>query len=333
MALPVLSKTWQYNTNISITQGNSSPQGYCSQLLFELKEALIGFGSNPWVVVASSNASVANSNDNWAAWTDVRHENPGTAHSWIVLKQAGVATNFQICFDPIRNSGGNLSVVRTYVSENAGFTGGTTTNRPTATDEIDTWNHPSTGQPEWTDRILPSSVPGWLHVMQSTDGEITRFLYYSASVNYVFGNIEKPKDVQSGWTIPWIFTFSTSEYSGTDYKPTYGYLNDLCELTPCRAGGVTSAHCYYTAEGCISSTLAEQQSFTAPLDSSSYGMYPIGLWCLDVGAQGRLGALTDIWWASVATSDGDYYPADLSKQFVQVYDLVLPWNGGTMNRA
>lgn len=336
MALPTLSKTWQYAVNQHQVLGNSSNPGYCSYVLYDLKESLIGFSSSPWTVVSSSDGTPGGTGpgDNWANGADAIHYDGGTTPgAWIVLKQTGIAPNFQMLIRPVNNSGGNQSVVEVYISENAGFTGGDYQGtRPTATDEVETWAHPNTGQAEWTDRIALDTTPGWLHVQQSSDGEITRWWLYIAGVCHTFFNIEKPRDAMPGWTIPWICSAVVDEYSGTDYRPTYGHLNDLNELTTSRAGG-TLTWLYYTSEFCVDSMLGQRQTSSADLDGGSWPLFPIGLFSNYAGRVGRLGALTDIWWGATAVADGDYYPADLTRQFVQIEDLIVPWNGSTMMRA
>jgi hypothetical protein len=57
----------------------------------------------------------------------------------------------------------------------------------------------------------------------------------------------------------------------------------------------------------------------------------MGLWVELVGFRGRLGSPSDIWWGLSALSDGDQYP-DVAplRQFVQVGDIILPWNSSTV---
>lgn len=338
MALPTLSKTWQYGVNQWINYGPFSYPGECSMLLLNLKNTLTGFASNPWSVVASSNYQTAGSGDNWSTPSNVRHENEGSAHSWIVLNQPAISANFQMLFNVVRNSGGNLACVYTYFSESGGFwpspaSGGTILNRPTATDEVHSWAHPNTGQPQWTAHQSLSDNPGWLHVQQSSDGKVTRWWLYINGTCTLFVNVEAPRDPASAWTTPWICTLCTDEYSGTNYYPPgYGILNDLNELTILRGSGGGNAWAYYTSEGCVSAALGQYQVSPADLDSNSYPMFPIGLFSDTPGARGRIGALNDMWWASTFTGDGDYYPADLTRQFVQVGNLILPWNGSAMSR-
>ena len=66
MALPTLEKTWQFNVNQAIaTTGvvNTDAQN----LLFRIKQTLIGFSSNPWTVVRSSNSVTTGASDLWVA--------------------------------------------------------------------------------------------------------------------------------------------------------------------------------------------------------------------------------------------------------------------------
>lgn len=148
----------------------------------------------------------------------------------------------------------------------------------------------------------------------------------------MFVNVEKPRDAMPGWLTPWICTVATSAYASTDYQPTYGYLNDVNSLTFSMAGAATTK-LYYTSEFCVDSMLGQRQTTSADLDGGSWPMLPIGLFSNVSGRVGRLGALTDLWWGATAVADGDYYPADLTRQFVQIVDIIVPWNGSAMTRS
>ena len=141
-----------------------------------VKDALIAFASTPWTMRYSCNSVTAgaagdgvdrittNANLVWAS--------AGSAHSWIVLRQTGIATNFELLLscENAHASGTTLMIV---VSPAAGFTGGTTTARPTATDEV----------------VLNAAAVAWAasavtalrwHLQQSTDGQCTRIITCAA---------------------------------------------------------------------------------------------------------------------------------------------------------
>ena len=116
MALPTLLKTWQFNVNniiVSQDEDTSYPEA-----LFTIKEALTGFASNPWTVVASSDGSTADETDRWIDQGDV---NWGTgAHSWIVLQNVN---GQQILFDPDYSATSNPEDINIEVSMGGNFTG------------------------------------------------------------------------------------------------------------------------------------------------------------------------------------------------------------------
>jgi len=323
MALPTLVKTWQYDKNNQITTGDGSGYG---ELMYTWKTIMTSWGSSPWTVVASSDASSAGAADYWTSPSACNtHRGSGVAHCWIVLQQDGVASGFQICVDLNENGGGADSVMNTYVSESAGFTGGTVTNRPTATDEVNTFD--GVGSPQWVANETLSTTPAWISVFQSTDGSSTRWCIWVNNQMHCFFCIEKPSNTPAGWTLPWLTICAIDRYAGTNYRPTYSYLNDAKNLVNCRAGGARH-NVYLSSEGVVTSMLGQLQTFGADLDSSAWPMFPIGLWCDESGARGRIGTLDDIYWGSTSINDGDHYPGDASRLWVQLGDIIQPWGGG-----
>lgn len=321
MPLPVLQKSWQYNVN-------QAPISSHSDLLYKIKNSMVSFSSNPWTVVSSSNSSVANTNDNWTGSGSVVFQNNGSAHSWIVLKQVGIATNFQVLIVARRNPGGGSDVMFVLYSMNAGFTGGTTTARPTATDEqaFDSDNASLVAN-----SANLASTPARLHVMQSTDGQCTRVFIYVNSIPQTMLLFDKPRNPVSGWTIPHVAMYAVQQYnSGASVaQVTYAKLNDAADRVKSRVG-TTNFNMFLTSEGCITSMIGEQQTFVSDLDSSAYPMLPMGLFSTTSGARGRHGELFDIYWGSTIINEGDHYPGDSSKQFVQFGDIIHPWNGSTI---
>ena len=41
----------------------------------------------------------------------------------------------------------------------------------------------------------------------------------------------------------------------------------------------------------------------------------------------RLGSVYDLWYGSTAVGQGDTYPNDSTRQFVQFGHFIFPWNG------
>jgi hypothetical protein len=67
--------------------------------------------------------------------------------------------------------------------------------------------------------------------------------------------------------------------------------------------------------------------------TNKYPLAPIGLMGFDAGYVGRVGVVTDLWWGTdtdQGVAEGDNYPDDLTRQFVQTGALTLPWDGSVM---
>lgn len=310
MPLPSLSKTWQHTVNQSAAAQGSG--GLTNRNLLRLiKNALIGFASNPWTVRSSSNGTVANSSDNWGSAADM--VGAGGAHAWMVLRQTGIATNFELCIDCNSNGTSNLTVV---VSPSAGFTGGSTTARPTATDEIVLLSAAT-----WTNNA--SDITIRYSVSQSTDGQCTRVWGAAGGSVAFFWVFDKPADPVTGWTNPsvsWAIagapTFSSivSTSAGRMRSgSTTGSLQLLCD------GGTTIAP-NDTAWANVANEI-----------SNEWPLFPASFACTTSTIRGRHGRFFDLWAGSAALASGDTYPGDGSASFVQVGIVVLPWNGGAVN--
>lgn len=325
MALPTLIKTWQYNVNIT----DAVSTGGYGTTMFAWKQALTGFGSNPWTVVSSSKGDgTFGAVDHWVDVASCNIHGNGVNHSWIVLQQAALAGGaFQMCVDLKKTGGNQSSIMEVVISEGGLFTAGSATARPTATDEVLTSE--GVGQSMWTGGQNLTVNPGRMHIQMSTDGKITRWWIYVAGAGHSFYSIEEPKNPVSGWTTPWICVAPVNRYAATAYTPSYIYLNDINVLTSVRYNGAKH-NVFLTSEGFVSSMCGQTQTYANDLDGNSWPFFPIGIFCTTAAARGRHGALTDIWWGSVTRGDGDNYPADVSRQFVQVGDLIAPWNGTLM---
>lgn len=310
MALPSLDKTWLYDVNIDLNTSSSATTDH-QKLMRRIKTAMISFASNAWTVVMSSDGTNADSTDRWTADNKLVW---GTGnHSWIVLKQAGISTNFQILIDL---SSASLDTCTIKMSVNAGFTGGSISTAPTATDSVTIVSAAA-----WTQLGTAGTGDFALHVMQSSDGECTRVFIYQTNVCTTYATFCKAKNPVSGWTYPGYAGWITS---GTN----------ACSVSTLVASGATGMRGYVTAsmtlfmtcEGYNSSTVAQQQTAVNDLDSN-WPILPLGVASNTASHRGRHGQVFDLWLGSTATADGDTYPNDSTRTFVTFGDLVVPWNG------
>lgn len=334
MSLPTLAKTWQFSLRNAVTaQGTVLATG--RRLMRSIKNALKGFGTNPWVVQYSCDSSTAGSAgdlvDRWTTDANLTWANPGSAHSWIVLRQTGIATNFEICI--ALNSASSIpSSISLVVSPSAGFTGGTTTARPTATDEVVVISQTGWGASAATDSNYVFDV------MQSTDGQCTRMMIHEGGISAVgIWMFEKPKNPTPGWTNPSVFLAFGSFGTG---QIQYNNLSNSNTTTTClraRVAGVNYS-LQMTGEGMNSGQTGLWGQTTAgqqPNDiDSSFTMMPIGITGTAVGVRGRHGTLFDVWWGSGGVNAADTYPNDATRQFAQfgsgttTGSIIFPWDGG-----
>lgn len=318
MALPTAQKTWQYNVNQTVTAGATMAASY-SQLMYKIKATLIGFTTLPWTVVASSNGTTADTSDNWASSSDVVFGTGAGARSWVVLKQTGLASNFQILIaaaNGAQAATGEFGLIM--ASPSAGFTGLTsTTVTPTATDQYQI-NQPAA---QWM--FTTAAAFGFtLHGMMSDDGECTRIFVTRATkcIGALF--IEKIQQPVTGMTNPvfaWCNSGKTigSELLTTTNALSAAYGRGLQNSTPIGYTWTTEFYSYTTAIG--SQTFNQISGETILMPCGAMGT---------TGAFGRHGHLADIWTGSYVTATtGDTYPNDSTRLLAHFGIFVVPWNG------
>lgn len=326
MALPVPDKTWQFNVNQAIpAQANALTTN--RRVMRTMKNTLIGFGSNPWTVQGSSNSSAAamDSVDRWGSDTDLVANIAGSAHSWIVLRQTGVSSTFELCIDLNSNTPQN-SYCERYISS-VGFTGGTTLNRPTATDEI----------------LLPASQTGWgivttntswvIHGMQSTDGQATYMFLMTANTVQAMLGFGRIKNPVSGLTNP-CYAFWETETPFNSATVSESADSSFFSVSLVKGAGATPTGMtmFMTTEAAENSILTEL--FVVPNDfNGEYPIFPIGLASNTVSNRGRHGQVFDMWIGLSTLLTGDTYPNDTSRQFAHFGTYILPWNGSVMVTA
>jgi hypothetical protein len=320
MALPTLTKTWQFSTN-NIASG-ASTLDISRTFHLAVKNAMTGFASSPWAMGYSCNSVTAGTAgdgvDRLTTNANFVWGNAGAAHSWWVLKQTGIATNHQVLFSCESNSatGASFTIV---VSPNAGFTGGTTTARPTATDEIVIYSSSA-----WTPTSGTAQIR-W-NLMQSTDGQCTRLITFTggtAQNQFIF---EKPYQPVTGWSN------ASASWAAHGTQLTYTTLGSLSGALSARIGS-TAALLSMSAESLITGVanggFATNTNFgnIANEVTGEWPMLPLGMISVTNPVRGRTGTFQDLWIGSGAVNLADTYPSGTSRQFVQFGCLIFPWDG------
>src|SRR5215471_8413292 len=140
--LPTLTKTWNTATiNLSVTTNiNGLTSG--RPVFLAIKNKLKALTNFPIAIKGSSNSVTAAMDgvDRWATESDLVWVVSTGVHSWGVWEfpqiNDGAGHKLQLCADCTGNGSAVGNLVQWYASAVSGFTGGTTSLRPTAIDEI-----------------------------------------------------------------------------------------------------------------------------------------------------------------------------------------------------
>jgi hypothetical protein len=297
MASPSTTKTWQSVANQGQIGPNGSKLTDNQAILWLVKRAFRGqetSPTNPWTVSGSSSSSASgmDSTDRWPNYVDLIW---GTgAHSWIVLRQPTIATKFEVCFD-LSNS--NSSIMTVVVSPNNGFgtvnggTDGSTSARPTATDEIIIHNNVV-----WNDNPGTFSTYGYkVCVSLSTDGTCTHTHVITNNYPVTTVIFAVPKNPLSSWTTPWIAGIKGSGGTSTSSARILDW-NDTALLyfqptTTSPIGNLFMGAAFVNTTTWMETTAGQNANSV----SSNRAFNPITLISNTVGTRGVWGELHDLY--------------------------------------
>ncbi len=325
MSIPTLDKTWQFSVNNNRKPFSTVPL-WAANLVREIKNNLIGFSLNPWIVEYSSDSVTAGSAgdnvDRWTADSDVVFA--AGDHSWVILKQSGILSNFQICWDLNANDSTNTTMV---VSPSAGFTGGTISARPTATDEYVIGSTTDWGVGDDARESFS------YHMMMSTDGECTRVVFVQGNGSHggVSGlwAFDKPKNPVSGWTNPWVALYANGNGGAATGAAKYVFIRDNQKVYSTLPNGPTQHVMYLTSEGTEDTGAMGESNVNNSVNeiSGEVEFFPAGVACEDTPNIGRHGDLFDFWFGPEGVSQGRTFPDDGTRLIAVFEHIALPWDG------
>lgn len=356
MPLPTLVKTWQFNCN-QLMAAQATNALNAQNVVWNYKNTLVTFPQNPWQVVRSSNGAVVSNSDLWTApgslaYTTTAPSGPdgaGNARSWIVLKNPNIGgvNGFQILFDMILQNG--ESWFGSFYSPGAGFTGGTTTQRPNATDiragqtNINFGDKSSNGWAYTNCGIGTQGLINYrLNGMMSTDGKCTRLHMVrdaaGTTTNQMFMVIDELLNVPAGVEDTAYVRLASNASNVLAYNNLFTNFIDGAAIDFNIGGNPTRGN--FTKE-----VAADLQTFANEI-SNEWPMWPLagvidgavdlGSTNRDVitpGPYGRVGDFADLWLGSSGVASLDTYPGDGSNQFAQFGLIILPWDGSVPLKA
>jgi hypothetical protein len=341
MTVPSKDLTYIYSANEQILSQNSYAETNSLVLLTMIKR-LITMG---WACVGSSNGTNYNAIDGLPhsslllTVNDLVYQSPGNNHTWIVLENTVhgslVAGNPQLLID-LNNSDGSHTYVDHYLSLTGSFSGGNVNTAPTALDQVesapffDANNHM---RPLYTSHESTYNPNARLNIIMSNDGKATYIILCAAGKIQGFWALVKASNISGSiWTNPWVFitvgpayydlynsSFNTNIYS-MRFRTVLG-----AATTPTTLGAITENICYFNDN---TRYLVHQQP-SYDQETLEYPFCQIGLWVPTSPYIGRKGVIKDLYLGTSNVLPGMTYPNDNSKQWVQVGDFILPWDGSS----
>lgn len=347
MAEPTIEKTWRFNINRK--QGTAANLVYHQQQMLDQHKALSSNDGNwdtvpasQWSVDHSCDGSVAGTPadgiDRWSAVSDLIWDAPGDPHSWVIYNTGLNGGLAQVKVDLDNNNSGSVGTqpesISVTMSWGGLFTGGTTTDAPTATDEsVSCTRGLVVG--EWFGGQINTGLDIAWHMMMSDDGKELRIFYLRNHVCFaawIFGELNDYPASLSQNMYGSIYSVDQSIPSEALHSGGNGWMDgDLVNAALTEDGGaVTLVHTNWVDSSAPSSIfdiafIGGKGNETE--DEAVFG--EIGLWdTSSAGFRGPKGRLKDIWVVSNYYQVGATFPADGRRRWHKVgAQIVVPWDG------
>lgn len=202
--------------------------------------------------------------------------------------------------------------------------------------------------------IYNTNAPGWfnenygspdifVHAMMSSDGSQTRLISAAQATTphaFIDATVYNPHPDWSGAAgvpTPSVTCMRRNGAYGDEWS--YGDFNDNARVNCSDLPWVFSnskspdgnlwyngVACYLSCEG--AGAAMNGQNFTGANElSGEWELNPVGIVSLTAGVRGRLGQLADVWFAPTSMTLGQTMPANTSRQFCCMGQMVLPWDG------
>ncbi len=288
-----LDKTWRKDTWETPWGGPSATKDTNGWLVWAIKEMfLLGnngvkAGPNAWTVVGSCD-STQYAMDGTDYLIDYTNMVSGTGnHSWFVLRNAalGAGSGLEICIAHENQTSYDNELTIAY-SWSAGFTGGATDARPTATDEFQT--HDAVV-------FLPTGATRFvINRLFSTDGEATRFFVTNGlSVSSMGLFVEKLKNPTPMVTENVVVMARSGALTRSKFLATMGTLLSTGSFYMRADGENVAARPSYL---CLDGLSAPDQSLATMLGADGKELVSrVRLWSNTVARKGILGEPFDMY--------------------------------------
>lgn len=348
MSLPAIEKTWQFNVNNVYQDISLNPDvDDAQELLLLIKAAFLGFASNPWVIDYSCDGTTAGTPgdgvDRWLTIADIElSASEGIAHAWMVLRNPVTGMEILWTMDASNNSARVMNIAW---SPSSGFTGGTPTSNPSATDII--WltrrigSTPSTNRSYGVTQRGAAQRTAW-HMMHSTDGDVTILIFCIDNNTTGFWYLGRPSDPVTGWVNPLVFlcigkpeTSTLTEAVDYDHLMRGADASDTCPRLTANVNNIAegcrlnvSTYCCNPGSNFTTNVSTLGEAFgTVNEVTMEWDGYPHVLASITSGGRAPIGQMYDIRMASVGLQTGAHGTPTESLTRAVFGALIVPWGG------
>ncbi len=288
-------------------------------------------GRSPWKCKGSGAGTTGKGSgmdgiDRWVRSADLQTSTSGVGNrSWFVAQNE--VSGAELCFFQYTNStSSEFERIELVCSPNNGFTGGSATARPTATDE----SILLANSIDWCGKTDVVSPPWRIHVAQTTDGYDLHLWLHTLVDETLFIFSRIPTGVQGDSVKPWN---GTRNVMGARNNMDVASWSDTAAAYACidkdaSAGGPFKPAFKLQTDLCNNSPLPTQLKALRNEVSGEYQVYPIGLFTATTSVRGRHGRMPDMFFVGDGGSAGMPMGARMaSNAWVRVGDFLLPWGG------
>lgn len=324
--IPAYELTWDTTqTNIAAALGANVTATH-QTVIYNWLTAWLATSSPPTVKGSSDSTTAGMDGVNRiSAANKVVWVGAAVVHSWIVLEfpniNDGAGGKLQICLDFKTAQGGGDAWDWTLVSsKSAGFTGGTTSARPTATDEKSTGDIGFLGN---------TNVAFRIHVIASTDGTVYHSFFCEGGGTVAWLMVAKPTTLVAGWDYPYYVHFEGNALNGAT-SATHVTPTEVTTYSATRhmaRHGATDMTASLQMEGGAATLNAGGAGAAAHGISNDFPCLPAPIWS-NAGVVGRMGRIKDLYFTSVtgfAGAGDDFGPDASHRKFAIFGSAVVPW--------
>lgn len=313
--IPARAKDWDILGNFVQPAGANGTQ-HAAQAFVNAKGVVLSFGPTRTLTIGSSDGTTAGMDGVDRISDRTKVVNGVGAHSWWVFEL--VATGQQLCVD--FNSATGAYIATMAWSPGGLFTGGSTTARPTATDEI-----VNRSAADWLigNANTPLNITGWC----STDGA-NLTLFFSTTTRLVAGwMLGRVFDARSWITLPfYCSTFSNGAVDSTFSVATAFQFPTSANAPSARGLTNTNVKLWCTGQIAIGGAFIQSQVLTQNPLSGGWFVEQAGLWNQTAPDSGPWGRLPDhLFTRGPAHASAGVDPGNPNRIAICLGCWLMPW--------